>query len=68
MIIIDADFVNLAIQEVYNLYPQYSNREFDIAKFLLLLLFQNDIERPNYQISVNWFTVMMKNFITVVRF
>lgn len=37
MIIIDADFVNLAIQEVYNLYPQYSNREFDIAKFLLLL-------------------------------
>lgn len=51
-IIIDADFLNLAIQEVYNLYPQYSDREIDIAKFLLLLLKQSDIERPNYQIPV----------------
>lgn len=54
VVIIDFDFFNKALQEVYQLYPQYKQEKFDIEKFLYLVLKQSDIHRPNYQIPVNF--------------
>ena len=54
VIIIDFDFLNDAIREVYQLYPNYRNKKFDIALFLQLVLKQTDISRPDYQIPVNF--------------
>lgn len=54
VIIIDFDFLNQAIKEVYQLYPQYINKQFDIVKFLQLVLRQSDLHRPDYQIPVNF--------------
>lgn len=51
-IIIDFEFLNLAIREVYQLYPDYKEVKFNIAHFILLLLQQVDIGRENYQIPV----------------
>jgi hypothetical protein len=51
-IIIDFNFLNKAIKEVFQWYPQYIDRKFDIVKFLLLLLQQSDIDRSGYQIPV----------------
>ncbi len=53
-VIIDIDFLNKAIEEVYCLYPRYRDRKFDITKFLLLLLKQSDIERTGYQIPIQF--------------
>lgn len=51
-IIIDFEFLNLAIREVYQLYPDYKEVKFNISHFILLLLQQVDIARKNYQIPV----------------
>lgn len=53
-VIVDFDFLNLAIKEVYQLYPQYMDRKFNLAKFLHLVLRQCDIHRPDYQIPVTF--------------
>ena len=54
-IFIDFEFLNKALKEVYQLYPQYIERKFDIGCFLSLLLKQVDIERNDYQIPVQIF-------------
>lgn len=54
VIIIDFNFLNKAIREVYQLYPHYKEHKFDISQFFQLLLKQCDIHRPNYQIPVNF--------------
>lgn len=54
VVIIDFDFFNKALQEVYQLYPQYKHQKFEITKFLQLVLKQSDIYRPDYQIPVNF--------------
>ncbi|MCI8409698.1 MAG: hypothetical protein HFJ09_10605 [Lachnospiraceae bacterium] len=54
VIIIDFNFLNQAIKEVYQLYPQYIDRKFELPKFLQLILVQCDIDRPDYQIPVNF--------------
>jgi len=51
-IIIDVEFLNLAIREIYQLYPSYKEVKFDLSKFILLILKQVDIARRNYQIPV----------------
>lgn len=51
-IIIDFEFLNKAIKEVYQLYPQYINKKFNIAKFITLLMVQSDINRKGYQIPI----------------
>ncbi|WP_373228920.1 hypothetical protein [Cohnella sp.] len=51
-IIIDFEFLNLAIREVFQIYPKYKDVKFNIAQFISLLLIQADIERKNYQIPV----------------
>lgn len=55
IIVIDFKFLNKAIEEVYQWYPQYLDRKFDICKFLMLVLEQSDIERKEYQIPVQIF-------------
>ena len=55
VIVIDFDFLNQAIKEVYQLYPQYIDRKFDLVKFLSFILAQSDLHRPDYQIPVNFF-------------
>ena len=52
VIVIDFDFLNQAIKEVYQLYPQYIDRKFDLEKFLSFILVQSDLHRPDYQIPV----------------
>ncbi|MCR2043775.1 hypothetical protein [Anaerosalibacter massiliensis] len=54
-IFIDFEFLNKALKEVYQLYPQYTERKFNIARFLYLLLKQVDVERNGYQIPVQIF-------------
>lgn len=54
VIIIDFNFLNKAIKEVYQLYPQYTDRKFELTNFLQLALLQSDIKRPDYQIPVNF--------------
>lgn len=54
VIIIDFDFLNQAIKEVYQLYPQYIERKFELSRFFQLILAQCDIHRPEYQIPVNF--------------
>lgn len=49
-VVIDFEFLNKAIEEVYQLYPDYHGNSFSIANFLRLVLMQSDIHRPNYQI------------------
>lgn len=52
MIFIDFEFLNKALKEVYQLYPQYIERKFNFAHFLFLLLKQADVERNGYQVPV----------------
>lgn len=53
-ILIDFEFMNNAIKEVYQLYPNNRNKKFDLAKFLSLLLVQTDINREGYQIPIQF--------------
>ena len=54
VVVIDFDFLNQAIKEVYQLYPQYIDRKFNLINFLSLVLTQCDLHRPDYQIPVNF--------------
>lgn len=53
-ILIDFEFMNKAIREVYQLYPKYVNKKFDLAQFIYLLLIQIDIERKGYQVPIQF--------------
>lgn len=53
-IIIDVEFINKAIQEVYQIYPQCIDRKFNLTLFLQLLLEQTDLQRLGYQIPVHF--------------
>ena len=52
VIIIDFNFLNQAIKEVYQLYPQYIDRKFELPKFLQLILVQCDIHRPEFSTTI----------------
>lgn len=54
-ILIDMNFFNKAIEEVYLWYPQYREVRFDFCKFLILLTMATNIERKGYQIPVQIF-------------
>ncbi|VIF60129.1 Uncharacterised protein [Clostridioides difficile] len=54
-ILIDMNFFNKAIEEVYLWYPQYREVRFDFCKFLILLTMNTNIERKGYQIPVEIF-------------
>nr|WP_278679256.1 hypothetical protein [Clostridium paraputrificum] len=53
-ILIDFEFINNAIKEIYQLYPNHSNKKFNLAYFLLLVLKQADIKREGYQIPIQF--------------
>ena len=52
VVILDFDFLNKAIQEVYQLYPNI-DKKFHIEDFLYCLIEQVDIKRRGYQIPIN---------------
>lgn len=54
MVLIDFEFLNNAIKEVYQLYPNHIDKKFNLANFLQLLLKQADIKREGYQIPVQF--------------
>lgn len=53
-ILIDFEFFNKAIKEVYQLYPNKKDIRFDLSKFIYLLMIQADIERKGYQIPIQF--------------
>jgi hypothetical protein len=50
VVIIDAKFLNKAIEEVFLFYPQYRERTINISKLLFLLLQQADIKLEGYKV------------------
>lgn len=50
LVLIDFTFLNKALKEIYQLYPQHIDKNFDMAKFLYLCTAQSGIDRVDYKI------------------
>lgn len=50
LVLIDFEFFNTALKEVYQMYPQHLGKKFDMPKFLISCMVQTGIERKGYNI------------------
>ncbi|QCR33573.1 hypothetical protein [Lysinibacillus sp. SGAir0095] len=50
LVLIDFEFFNKALKEIYQMYPQYTQRKFDMGSFLYRCVSQVGIERKGFKI------------------
>lgn len=50
LVLIDFEFFNTALKEVYKMYPQHKDRKFNMANFLFGCITQAQIERKGFKI------------------
>lgn len=55
VIIIDCDFLNLALEQVYHFYPHHINKKIDINMLITGILRQTTLSRSGYSVPVQLF-------------
>jgi hypothetical protein len=55
LILVDLEFFNKAIQEVYQMYPEHINTKINIASMLSMLVIQSDISQTGYKVPIQIF-------------